>query len=124
MTLTPDVEHAIEAARAEAHVIVDQSFNALIERLKPAPSTVLGITIFKDPTEEDCRDPRAKEGRNLSLDGVELLFRLLDGGAGYNSAGRKLSITQSAVKNRKADWIKAGGVNRVKRYIPWIDTIA
>ena len=46
---------------------------------------------------------------------------MLDKGAGYNSAGRRLSITQSAVKNRKKDWEARGGVNRQKLFIPYMD---
>ena len=124
MTISPEVESAIEAARLEAHLIIDRSFESLRERLTPAPSAPSGTYIYKDPTDEDCRDPRNKIGKNLSREGLELLFRLLDKGAGYNSAGRKFSITQSAVKNRKKDWETAGGTNRLKMFIPYLDTVA
>lgn len=124
MTIAPEVGAAIEAARHEAHVIVDRSFDSLRERLTPAPTAPTGTCIYKDPTDEDCRDPRNKNGLNLTADGLELLFRLLDKGAGYNSAGRKLSITQSAVKNRKKDWEANGGTNRTKTFIPYLDTIS
>ena len=124
MTIAPEVGAAIEAARHEAHVIVDRSFDSLLERLIPAPTAPTGTRIYKQPTDEDCRDPRNKNGQNLSADGRELLFRLLDKGAGYNSAGRKFSITQSAVKNRKKDWEADGGMNRTKRFIPYLDTVS
>jgi hypothetical protein len=124
MTIAPEVDAAIEAARHEAHAIVDRSFKSLRERLTPATTAPTGTFIYKDPTDEDCRDPRNKNGLNLSREGLELLFRLLDKGAGYNSAGRKFSITQSAVKNRKKDWEAFGGKNRTKTFIPYLDTVA
>jgi hypothetical protein len=124
MPIAPDVDAAIEAARHEAHTIVDRSFDSLRERLTPATTAPTGTLIYKDPTDDDCRDPRNKNGLNLSREGVELLFRLLDKGAGYNSAARKLSITQSAVKNRKKDWETRGGENRAKMFIPYLDTVA
>jgi DNA invertase Pin-like site-specific DNA recombinase len=124
MSLTPDVDSAIEAARHEAHVILDRSFDSLRERLIPSTAVPTGTSIYKDPTDDDCRDPRNKNGLNLSPEGAELLYRLLDKGAGYNSAARKLSITQSAVKNRKKDWVARGGENRSKMFISYLDTVA
>ena len=124
MPIAPEVDAAIEAARQEAHIIVDRSFEALRERLTPATTAPVGTIFYKKPTDEDCRDSRNKNGLNLTPEGLELLFRLLDDGAGYNSAGRKLSITQSAVKNRKKDWESMGGQNRTKTYIPYLDTVA
>lgn len=120
--MSTNIDAAIEAARQEAHIILDRSFDALRDRLIPVANMSAGTTIYKDPTEEDCRDPRNKNGLNLTPDGIEVLFRLLDKGAGYNSAGRKLSITQTAVKNRKKDWEAAGGQNRKKMFIPHLDT--
>ncbi len=124
MSVTPEVDAAIEASRHEAHVIVDRSFDSLRERLTPATTAPAGTILYRDPSEEDCRDPRNKNGPNLSPEGVELLFRLIDGGAGYNSAGRKLSITQSAVKNRKKEWEAKGRQSRTKTFIPYLDTVA
>ena len=124
MTLTPEVAVAIEASRHEAHVIVDRCFDSLRERLTPATAAPTGTMIYKDPTDEDCRDPRNKNGPNLSPEGRELLFRLLDKGAGYNSASRKFSITASAVKNRKKAWEASGRQSRTKMFIPYLDTVA
>lgn len=121
MELSPEISAAIEAARREAHDALDKGFDALKVRLTPAPKPT-GLIIYKVPTEEDCRDPRNKTGLNLTPEGVEILFRLLDNGAGYNSAGRRMSITQTAVKNRKRDWELAGGNQRKKLYIPYLDT--
>jgi len=123
MAITADVSAAIEAARHEAHTVLDRSFDLLRERLTPPPAAAAGSIIYRDPSDEDCRDPRNKNGLNMSPEGLEILFRLLDAGAGYNSAGRKLSITQTAVKNRKKDWEAAGGANRQKMFIPYLDTI-
>ena len=123
MTIHTDVNTAIEAARHEAHLNLDRSFDLLRERLTPQPAGPAGGIVYKEPTDEDCRDPRNKNGKNMTPEGLEILFRLLDGGAGYNSAGRRLSITQTAVKNRKKDWEAAGGANRTKKYIPYLDTI-
>ena len=53
---------------------------------------------------------------------MEIPFRLLDQGAGYNSAGRKMSITQTAVKNRKKDWEIAGGLKRKNTFVSYLDT--
>jgi hypothetical protein len=124
MTIAPEVDQAIEAARHEAHLIIDRSFESLRDRLTPAPKAPIGTLIYKDPTDEDCRDARNKNGQNLTHEGRELLFRLLDKGAGYNSAGRKFSITQSAVKNRKKEWVTSGGQSREKMFIPYLDTVA
>ncbi|PDT06859.1 hypothetical protein [Rhizobium sp. M1] len=120
-----EIEAAIEAARLESHANVDRCFDALRERLLPAHNHVTtGAIIYKEPTEEDCRDPRNKFGKNLSPEGVEVLFRLLDGGAGYNTASRKMSVTQTAVKNRKKDWEAAGGLMRDRHFISYLDRIA
>jgi DNA invertase Pin-like site-specific DNA recombinase len=124
MNIAPEVDAAIEAGRHEAHMIVDRSFDSLRERLTSAIPARTGIFNYKDPTDEDCRDPRNKNGPNMSPVGLELLFRLLDKGAGYNSAARKFSITQSAVKNRKKNWVESGGQNRTKMFIPYLDTVA
>jgi DNA invertase Pin-like site-specific DNA recombinase len=123
MTISLELNAAIESARQEAHVLVDRSFELLRERLSSPATLPAGSIAYKQPTDEDCRDPRNKNGLNLTQEGRELLFRLLDMGAGYNSAGRKLSITQSAVKNRKKDWEAEGGLNRTKMFIPYLDSV-
>jgi hypothetical protein len=84
---------------------------------------ITGTIIYKEPTDEDCRDARNKDGVNLTNEGRELLFRLLDNNAGYNSAGRKLSISATAVKHRKKEWVESGGRDRTKMFIPYLDTI-
>jgi len=120
-----EISAAVEAARQDAHAGVDRSFDALLQRLIPQARKSSGKYVYKtELTDEDCRDPRNKNGHNLTPEGLEILFRLLDQGAGYNSAGRKMSITQTAVKNRKKDWEKAGGQDRVKRFISYLDTVA
>ena len=124
MSIALEVAAAIEAARQEAHTIIDRSFESLRTRLANAPIAPAGTPVYKNPTDEDCRDPRNKTGMNLTPEGVEVLFRLLDKGAGYNSAGRKLSITQNAVKNRKKAWEADGGPNRQKMFIEYLDSIA
>lgn len=125
MTTPNDVRTAIDAARQEAHLIVDRSFDALLLRLSVVSATPQGTPVYKEePSEEDCRDPRNKIGHNLSPEGVEVLFRLLDKGAGYNSAGRKLSINPSAVRSRKKEWMASGAQNRQRLFIPYLDTIA
>ena len=111
----------IEKSRREAHLRLDQVFDGLLASLDPSEQMPATEYIYKDPSDEDCRDPRNKIGQNLTPEGAELLFRMLDKGAGYNSAGRRLSITQSAVKNRKKDWEARGGVNRQKLFIPYMD---
>jgi transposase-like protein len=64
-----------------------------------------------------------KNGANFSQDGVEVLFRLFDGGAGYNSAARKLGVTQSAIKRWKGKYAaETNGPNREKHFVPWLDT--
>lgn len=124
MAITAELNAAIEAARAQMRAAVDLSFDMLLENIAPSVATPAGTRVFKEPSDEDCRDPRIKNGFNLTPEGLEVLFRLLDRGAGYNSAGRKMSITQTAVKNRKKDWEATGGLNRTKLFIPWLDRIA
>ena len=41
-------------------------------------------------------------------------FRVFDDGGGYNRGAKMVNITQAAAKNRKGQWIKAGGLNRKK----------
>lgn len=123
METQANILSAIENARRAAHAGVDSSFDELIARFTQKP-TPAGSIAYKDPTEDDCRDQRNKVGLNLTPEGIEILFRLLDKGAGYNSAGRKMSITQTAVKNRKKDWEAAGGLKREKLFIPYLDTKA
>ncbi|RVD58847.1 hypothetical protein EN866_19595 [Mesorhizobium sp. M2D.F.Ca.ET.223.01.1.1] len=124
MTTTVDIKTAIDAARASAHAAIDKNYDDLLSTLFPKPAQPAGTRIFKDPTDADCADPANKNGHNLTEQGVEILYRLLDKGAGYNSAGRRMAITQTAVRNRKGDWARQGGVNREKRFLPHIDTIA
>jgi hypothetical protein len=123
MMTETEVLSAIETARLASHAYVDSAFHELVARITK-PATPVGARVYKEPSETDCRDPRNKVGVNLTPEGKEILFRLLDSGAGYNSAGRKMSITQTAVKNRKKDWESAGGVKRQKLFIPYLDTIA
>ncbi len=122
--MTAEITTAVEAARATLHAEIDRQLDVLIARFDPVRALPSGTPIFKDPSDADCLDPRNKTGLNLTPEGVEILFRLLDKGAGYNSAGRKMSITQTAVRNRKGDWNAAGGVKRKKRFIPYLDTTA
>ncbi|MBZ9922375.1 hypothetical protein LB561_09900 [Mesorhizobium sp. B292B1B] len=124
MPISSETAAAIEAARLEGHAYVDRLFDALLDRLDPPSAAVAGTIQYKAPNDEDCRDPRNKVGVNLTPEGREVLFRLLDAGAGYNSAGRRMSITQTAVKNRKKDWEAAGGKHREKLFIPYLDTVA
>lgn len=122
MNTTDELRAAIGAARQDAHAGVDRSFDALLQSLVPDAKTPTGSVNYNDPSDEHCRDPRNKNGHNLTPEGVEILFRLLDQGAGYNSAGRKMSITQTAVKNRKKDWEVAGGLKRKKTFVSYLDT--
>ncbi|WP_027152571.1 hypothetical protein [Mesorhizobium sp. WSM2561] len=124
MSVAPEVATAVEAARLEGHAYIDRLINALLERLDPAPAHAPGSVQYKVPSDDDCRDARNKVGVNLTPEGKEILFRLLDNDAGYNSAGRRMSITQTAVKNRKKDWLAAGGKHREKMFIPYLDTVA
>ena len=113
----------LERAEQDAHAAISSIFSRLAA-LTPAPVGEPSQSVtYRHPSEEHCKDDRVKVGKNLSADGLEILFRLLDEGAGYNSAGRKLSITQTAVKNRKKDWNAAGGLNRQKRLISWVDDV-
>ncbi len=124
MAISPEIVIAVEAARLEGHAYIDSIIDALLIRLDPAPAHAPGSVQYKVPSDEDCRDRRNKVGVNLTPEGKEILFRLLDNGAGYNSAGRRMSITQTAVKNRKKDWVAAGGKHREKLFIPYLDTVA
>ncbi|WJI79425.1 MULTISPECIES: helicase-related protein [unclassified Mesorhizobium] len=124
MPISPEIVNAVEATRLEGHGYLDRLIDSLLERLDPAPAHAPGSVRYKIPTDEDCRDARNKVGVNLTPEGKEVLFRLLDNGAGYNSAGRRMSITQTAVKNRKKDWESAGGKHREKMFISYLDTVA
>jgi hypothetical protein len=119
-----DTDTVIEAARAEAHIAVNQAMDRLKERLlaETAVAARSGEITYKQPTDDECRDQRVKNGANFSQDGIEVLFRLFDAGAGYNSAARKLGVTQSAIKRWKGKYAEANGPNRQKRFIPWLDT--
>jgi len=121
MTAINPALSAIDVARYNAHLQVDKIFDELVISISKPSSTDENFMGFKYPSDADCIDPSNKVGKNLSPRGVELLFRLLDHGAGYNSAARKFSITQTAVKNQKRNWEKAGGKNRTLTFIPDFD---
>jgi hypothetical protein len=99
---------SVEALRTDMIAYINKRFDDLVAPAgapPPAPR-------YKMPTLNDGRDPRNKNGHNLTERGAELLYRMFDDGAGYNRASKMLGITQAAAKNRKAAWEKAGGVNR------------
>jgi hypothetical protein len=101
---------ALESTRTELLDYVNKTIDALkaklVENAAALPKT------FKVPTQEQCRDPRNKDGANLTERGVEILYRLFDDGAGYNRASKALEITQTAARNRKGLWEKKGGMDR------------
>lgn len=101
---------ALESHRTELIDYINRSTDALIAKIAGANSSpVIGVKI---PTLEQAQDPRNKEGANLTARGTEILYRLFDDGAGYNRASKALGITQTAARNRKGLWEKAGGLNR------------
>jgi hypothetical protein len=98
----------IAALRTDIIAFINKRFDDLVSpvgRPSAAPR-------YKMPSLNDGRDPRNKNGHNLTERGAELLYRMFDDGAGYNRASKMLNITQAAAKNRKAAWEKAGGANR------------
>ena len=102
----------LEAARADILAFTNKRFDELVSKLVDRPSAPL--IKYKMPTAEDGRDPRNKNGYNLTDRGVEILYRMFDDGAGYNRASKMLNITQAAAKNRKKSWETMGGMNRKK----------
>ena len=106
---------AIEALRTRLHKHVDTACSELIAQLSPGVQPE--IVTFKSPTLADGHDPLNKNGQNLTPRGVEILYRVFDEGGGYNRAAKMLNITQGAAKNRKAIWVKLGGVDRKKEII-------
>ena len=123
MTTENSFYRMVNSSREDAHRLIDKLFDEMLQKNELATESSSGTIVYNQPSEQDCLHPRNKTGVNLTEDGVETLFRLLDDGAGYNSAGRRMAITQTAVKNRKKDWIVAGGENRVKRFLPHLDTV-
>ena len=116
MTHTPtNVIAAIEAMRNDLIAHVNTACDAL--RTNVAPSEKPNDAFFKMPTLQDGHDPRNKNGMNLTPRGVEILYRVFDDGGGYNRAAKMLNISQGAAKNRKACWLKAGGLNRKKELL-------
>ena len=113
-----DVVTFIEKLRTELRGHIDLACDNAISRL--LPPTV--ASVHKSPSQEDGRDPRNKNGKNLAPRGVEILYRVFDEGGGYNRAAKMLTISQSAAKNRKAIWTKLGGANRKKEILD-IDTV-
>ncbi len=118
MTTTLDtrtVTAAIDGLRRNMMAMVNKACDDLVATLAPAPQAN-GVT-YKVPTLADGQDPGNKNGKNLTSRGAEILYRLFDDGAGYNRAGKTLGITQAAAKNRKASWVKLGGLNRQKQVL-------
>ena len=113
-----DVVTFIEKLRTELREHIDFACDTAISRL--LPPTV--ASAFKSPSQEDGRDLRNKNDKNLTPRGVEILYRVFDDGGGYNRAAKMLTISQSAAKNRKAMWTRLGGANRKKEILD-IDTI-
>lgn len=125
MTLSTDTSAAalaaIENARSSALVHLNKAFDELAAKFSPAP-TAEGVH-YKMPTADDGRDPRNKNGNNLTPRGLEILFRVFDDDGGYNRAGKLLNITQAAAKNRKQQWVQQGGKARTKSLLDIDDVI-
>lgn len=108
---------AINAQRALAVDGVNAAFDAAIAALSERP-----VRDFVLPTIEQCQDEsRTKNGKNLTPDGIEMLYRLFDDGAGYNRAAKAMLINPTAARNRKALWTKEGGLNRERQPLQGID---
>ena len=116
--MSQDIVTFIEKLRTELRGHIDVACDNAISRLLP-PKVA---NVYKSPSQEDGRDPRNKNGKNLTARGVEILYRVFDDGGGYNRAAKMLTISQSAAKNRKAIWTKLGGANRTKEILD-IDTV-
>jgi hypothetical protein len=113
--MSDNVIAAVEAMRTD---LVD-CINKACDRLRTAiaPTARPKDPFFKTPTLQDGHDPRNKNGLNLTPRGVEILYRVFDDGGGYNRASKMLNISQGAAKNRKACWLKVGGLNRKKELL-------
>jgi hypothetical protein len=112
------VKAAIEAHRASLIGLVQKQCDELMAKFQPAPA---GGVFYQKPSLTDGHDPRNKNGLNLTPRGVEILYRVFDDGGGYNRAAKMLNITQAAAKNRKVQWVRAGGLCREKAALD-IDT--
>ena len=110
---------AIENLRTDMHHYIDRVLDGLKVKLVTNSSGI--APRFKVPTHEQCQDPANKVGANLTERGAEILYRLFDDGAGYNRASKALGITQTAARNRKGLWEKAGGLKRTPKPLPDID---
>ena len=106
---------AVEAMRSDLIAHINKACDALRSQL--APDAAPRDPFFKRPTLQDGHDPRNKNGMNLTPRGVEILYRVFDDGGGYNRASKMLNISQGAAKNRKACWVKAGGLSRKKQLL-------
>lgn len=106
---------AVETMRADLIANINLACDTLISTVSPKAKQP--DPFFKFPTLQDGHDPRNKNGLNLTPRGVEILYRVFDDGGGYNRAAKMLSISQGAAKNRKACWLKAGGMNRHKQLL-------
>jgi hypothetical protein len=111
-TSTTTILAAVEDARAQMLAMVNKSCDDLAAQINPVAKS--GGDSFKKPTLQDGHDPRNKNGLNLTPRGVEILFRVFDDDGGYNRGAKFLKISPVAAKNRKAQWVKAGGKNRQK----------
>jgi len=105
-----EVVAALESYRTDMIDYINRATDVLIAKLTDQKTgQALGVNI---PTLEQARDPRNKDGVNLTARGAEILYRLFDDGAGYNRASKALGITQTAARNRKGLWEKLGGLTR------------
>ena len=108
---------AINAQRALAVDGVNAAFDAAIAALSERP-----VRDFVLPTIEQCQDEsRTKNGKNLTPDGIEMLYRLFDDGAGYGRASKAMLINPTAARNRKLLWLKEGGPDRKRKPLQGID---
>ena len=103
---------AVEAARINIIAQENKTCDDLLAQF--APVAAGNRSTYQKPTLDQGHDPRNKNGANLTPRGVEILFRVFDDGGGYNRAAKMLNITQAAAKNRKAMWLKVGGISRPK----------
>ncbi|MCR5878810.1 hypothetical protein [Phenylobacterium sp. J367] len=93
---------------AEAALSIIAAARAELDRLEALLAPPKGEHI-------DPKDPRNKDGRNLSARGVEVCYRLFDQGKTIYAVKEAMGISYGAAKYRHETWEKAGGASRTKQ---------
>jgi hypothetical protein len=95
-----------------------ETMNAILAIADDLQTQVMRLKSLIDTTKSqdeplDPKDPRNKNGVNLTRRGVYVIFRLFDQGKTRHAAKELMGISFNAANYRYEQWLKEGGKDRV-----------